>query len=93
MAIDTIPAAPIKKKPRVRSEKLATVTSLQEVRFARHAQERVPPLNPDSRLLDGNGEERRCLWVSMRESNLLSTMYEGRLEDALAMVRAMMKRA
>lgn len=91
MAIDTI-APPIKKAARARKAEPVNIVNLQAVRSARKMEERKPVNNSDDILLDGNGEKRSLLWVSEREATLLSTMYQGRVNDAVGMVMAMMER-
>jgi hypothetical protein len=78
--IKAVPPAPV------------NVINLQEVRSARKMAERKPVNNSADILLDGNGEKRHLLWVSEREATLLSTMYQGRVNDAVGMVKAMMVR-
>lgn len=66
------------------------VVSLKEVRYARMMEARKPENNADDILKDSNGEKRRLLWVSLRESNLLSTIYEHRFDEAVVLLREMM---
>lgn len=70
----------------------ANVVNLEAVRFARRVEARKPENNADQILMDSNGEKRRLLWVSLRESNLLSTIYEHRFEEAVVLLREMMGR-
>jgi hypothetical protein len=65
------------------------VVSLQEVRFARMLEARKPVNNADD-IRGGPGQEkRRLLWVSLGESNLLSTIYENRFEEAVRLLQVM----
>jgi hypothetical protein len=65
------------------------VISLQEARFARMLEARKPVNNADDILAGPNGERRRLLWVSFAESNLLSTIYEHRFEEAVVLLQEM----
>lgn len=65
------------------------VVDLQAVRMAREQaltarqiEQRVPPLNAKARMVDTNGDERRCLWVSQTEAEFLSHMYQHGPEAA-----------
>lgn len=70
----------------------SNVVNLREIRFARQVELRKPVNNSEARVRDEISGECRLLWVSKCESDLLSTMYEGRVDDAVAMLKAMMMR-
>jgi hypothetical protein len=86
--------ARMKALPRPAPLKLAArqhgnVINLREVRYARMMEARKPENNADDIRKDSSGEKRRLLWVSLRESNLLSTIYENRSEEAVRLLQQM----
>jgi hypothetical protein len=53
----------------------------QEAITAKQIEQRVPDNNSEKRLA-GEGEERRLLWVSIAEAELLSCMYQHGIKPA-----------